>query len=103
MDRPYALLKAFVGIVIVIAVGTLGYHFIEGWTLLEGLYMTVITITTIGFKEVRELSDSRQDFHAGHYILGDRNGHLRICDRFEDDNRGRDPEHSDEAAIHEDN
>ncbi len=62
MDHPYSLLKAFVGIAIIIAVGTFGYHFIEGWTFLEGLYMTVITITTIGFKEVRELSDSGRIF-----------------------------------------
>jgi voltage-gated potassium channel len=62
LDRPYSLLKAFIGIGVVVAVGTLGYHFIEGWTLLEGLYMTVITITTIGFKEVRELSDSGRIF-----------------------------------------
>ena len=55
-------MKAFLGIAIVIAVGTIGYHFIEGWTFLEGLYMTVITITTIGFKEVRELSDSGRIF-----------------------------------------
>jgi voltage-gated potassium channel len=63
-------LKAFVGIGIVIAIGTLGYHFIEGWTLLEGLYMTVITITTIGFKEVSELSDSGRIFTLAIIFLG---------------------------------
>jgi voltage-gated potassium channel len=62
LDHPYSLFKALVGIAIIIIVGTCGYHFIEGWTLLEGLYMTVITITTIGFKEVRELSDSGRIF-----------------------------------------
>lgn len=36
--------------------GTLGYYFIEGWTLFESLYMTVITLTTTGFMEVRPLS-----------------------------------------------
>lgn len=39
-----------------IAVGVTGYHFIEGMTLFESLYMTIITISTVGFQEVRPLS-----------------------------------------------
>ena len=38
--------------------GTLGYHFIEGWSILDGLYMTVITISTVGFGETHPLSDT---------------------------------------------
>ena len=37
-------------------IGTVGYSTIEQWTLVEGLYMTFITMTTIGFQEVHELS-----------------------------------------------
>jgi voltage-gated potassium channel len=40
--------------------GTLGYVAIEGWTVLEGLYMTVITLSTVGFREVRPLSSVGQ-------------------------------------------
>ncbi|MBP7584527.1 MAG: potassium channel protein [Spirochaetes bacterium] len=36
--------------------GSAAYHFIEGMTYFEGLYMTVITISTVGFGEVRPLS-----------------------------------------------
>jgi voltage-gated potassium channel len=36
-------------------VGALGYTFVEGWSIGDGLYMTIITLTTVGFKEVREL------------------------------------------------
>ncbi len=56
MDRPKALLRAFAGIAIILLLGSLGYHFIEGWSVLDGFYMTVITITTIGFREVHDLS-----------------------------------------------
>lgn len=41
----------------IIAVGTSGYIFIEDYTILEGIYMSVITITTVGFGEVRPLSE----------------------------------------------
>ena len=38
--------------------GTVGYPLIEeGWTLLDGFYMTIITLTTIGFGEVHPLTD----------------------------------------------
>ncbi|PIU65233.1 MAG: potassium channel protein [Armatimonadetes bacterium CG07_land_8_20_14_0_80_40_9] len=41
---------------IVIIIGTLGYRLIEEWSYLDCLYMTIITITTVGFGEVHELS-----------------------------------------------
>jgi voltage-gated potassium channel len=43
-------------------VGTVGYRLIEGWSVLDSLYMTVITISTVGFKEVNPLSDSGRLF-----------------------------------------
>ena len=39
----------------IVMVGALGYTFVEGWSIGDGLYMTIITLTTVGFKEVREL------------------------------------------------
>jgi len=44
----------------IVAVGTLGYHWMWrplGGTWLDALFMTVITITTIGFAEVKPLDD----------------------------------------------
>ena len=39
------------------AVGTLGYALLLGWSFSDALYMTVITLTTEGFREVRELDE----------------------------------------------
>lgn len=36
--------------------GTLGYAWLEGWEFVDGLYMTVITVGTVGYSEVRPLS-----------------------------------------------
>jgi voltage-gated potassium channel len=40
-----------------IAIGTLGYMLIEGWSLSDALYMTVSTLATVGFGEVRPLDE----------------------------------------------
>lgn len=42
--------------------GTIGYTLIEGWSLGDSLYMTFITLTTVGFGEVRPLSDTGRHF-----------------------------------------
>jgi len=42
--------------------GTLGYMLLEGWSAGEALYMTVITLSTVGFGEVRPLSPAGERF-----------------------------------------
>lgn len=44
---------------LLLAIGTIGYRWIEGehWTYFDGFYMTAITITTIGYGEVHPLSN----------------------------------------------
>src|SRR3990172_4412080 len=46
----------------VVITGVMGYHFLEGYTWLEALYMTVITLTTVGFQEVRPLTPTGRIF-----------------------------------------
>ena len=43
-------------------IGTAGYILIEKFSFLEALYMTVITIASVGFNEVRPLSDGGRIF-----------------------------------------
>jgi voltage-gated potassium channel len=50
------LLIALLLIASVMAIGTAGFSLIEGWNVFDSLYMTVITITTVGFREVYPLS-----------------------------------------------
>ncbi|MCA9953430.1 MAG: potassium channel protein [Anaerolineales bacterium] len=38
------------------ALGTAGYMLIEGWNFVDAFYMTAITLSTVGFGEVRALS-----------------------------------------------
>lgn len=40
----------------IVAAGTVGYTLIEGWSLTDAIYMTMITISTVGYGEVHPLS-----------------------------------------------
>jgi voltage-gated potassium channel len=40
--------------------GVLGYMVFEGWSFIDALYMTVITLTTVGYREVRPLDTTGQ-------------------------------------------
>lgn len=46
----------------VIILGMIGYQIIEGWSFNEALYMTFITVSTVGFQEVRPLSPTGRIF-----------------------------------------
>ncbi|PLX83292.1 MAG: potassium channel protein [Desulfuromonas sp.] len=49
-------------LVAVVGCGTLGYTFIEGWGVFDSLYMTVITLATVGFQEIHPLTDQGKAF-----------------------------------------
>jgi voltage-gated potassium channel len=49
-------------LILIIAAGTIGYMTIEGWQFVDALYMTVITISTVGFKEVNQVGAAGRIF-----------------------------------------
>ncbi len=55
---------------IIFLIGTLGYHYIEEMSFFDGLYMTFITISTIGFTEIHKLSIVGRIFTMGIFVVG---------------------------------
>jgi voltage-gated potassium channel len=51
-------------LLLVIVIGTAGFHYIEGWTWFDGFYMVVTTLTTIGYQEVHPLSHAARVFNV---------------------------------------
>lgn len=54
----------------IIMTGTLGYILIEGWSWFDSLYMTVITLATIGYSEVQPLSHTGRAFTIVLVVIG---------------------------------
>src|SRR5690242_17372345 len=60
--RPQGPAFAVALFALVVLGGTLGYVLIEKWNAWDAFYMTVITVTTVGYKEVHDLSFAGQAF-----------------------------------------
>lgn len=63
-------LMVIAAVVAIVVVGTAGYTLIEGWGLLDSLFMTVTTVFTVGFGEVHPLSRGGEIFTIFLIILG---------------------------------
>ena len=64
------LLIALLVPVLLLVLGTVGYMVLEGWRFQDALYMTVITLTTVGFMEVHPLSAEGRLFTMALLLVG---------------------------------
>src|SRR3712207_1203463 len=62
--------SALLALGIITVVGVLGYMVFEGWSFADALYMTVITLTTVGYREVRPLDATGQLWTMALLITG---------------------------------
>jgi voltage-gated potassium channel len=56
MNAARNALQIILLLLLILFAGTLGYHFIEGWSLFDSLYMPVITLATVGYGETHPLT-----------------------------------------------
>ena len=56
------LARSLFALAALVAVAIAGYMFLEGWSLLDAAYMTVVTFTTVGYEEVHPLSSAGRVF-----------------------------------------
>ena len=59
-----------ISLAVLLAAGTAGYHWMESLGTIDALYMTVITISTVGFGEVKPLSPTGRLFTIGLIFSG---------------------------------
>lgn len=64
------LFLVLLALLVILAIGTAWYTVVEEWTVLDSLYMTVITLTTVGYGEVEPLSQESRLFTILLILLG---------------------------------
>ncbi|ETA68861.1 Ion channel [Methanolobus tindarius DSM 2278] len=60
----------FTLVIFTLTLGTVTYHSIEGWTWLDSLYFSVITLTTIGFGDLAPATDIGKIFTIIYVFIG---------------------------------
>jgi voltage-gated potassium channel len=70
MDPVRHLKISFAVLMALVTVGVFGYMTIEKWRFLDAIYMTTITLGTVGFREVHELSDPGKIFTMVLIVFG---------------------------------
>lgn len=57
-------------LIAVVSGGTAGFVIMEGWDVFDAFYMTITTVTTVGYGEIHPLSRAGRVFNSGVIILG---------------------------------
>ena len=70
MEPRRRLASALVSIGLVAVAGTVGLMLIEGWPAFDALYMTVITMSTVGYGEIRPLTPVGRAFMMVLILVG---------------------------------
>ena len=63
------LIKAISFLILSLVIGITGFHLIEGYSFTDAFYMCVITISTVGFSTVRDLSAGGKIFISFYIIF----------------------------------
>ena len=68
--RGFRIRYAVLALAAAIVFGTVGFHFVEGWTLGDSLYVTVQTLTTVGYGDMTPRSGAGRSFAVLVMLIG---------------------------------
>ena len=64
------LIAAGGAVAILLAIGTVVYHYLEGWTWISSLYFTVVTMATVGYGDLHPTTDLSRLFTIFFILFG---------------------------------
>lgn len=67
--RARSVLYAVIILLVSVMVGTVGYAWLEGYDVVDSLYMTMLVVSTVGFGEVSPLSDRGKVFSSVYMLI----------------------------------
>jgi voltage-gated potassium channel Kch len=57
-------------VVLILAAGSIFYHFVEHWSWLNSYYFSVVTLTTVGFGDLTPRTDIGKIFTTFYLMIG---------------------------------
>tara|TARA_Y100000034_G_scaffold4746_1_gene5506 strand:+ start:594 stop:866 length:273 start_codon:yes stop_codon:yes gene_type:complete len=57
-------------VIVTLLIGTLFYNFVEGWNVLDSMYFSVITLTTVGYGDLVPITDAGKIFTMFYVLIG---------------------------------
>lgn len=66
----HKLLYALILVVFMLAIGTLFYAYVEGWSYVDSFYFSTMTLTTIGFGDLVPSTDMAKLFTSFYAVFG---------------------------------
>ncbi len=57
-------------VIVTLLIGTLFYNFVEGWNVLDSMYFSVITLTTVGYGDLAPITDAGKIFTSFYVLIG---------------------------------
>ncbi len=68
LDEDYRSL--LIATVVCICVGTITYHYLEGWSIIDSFYFSVVTLTTVGYGDFTPQTDAGKLFTIFYIVIG---------------------------------
>lgn len=65
--------KVFAAMVVIgtfLGIGTVSYHFLEGWTYIESFYFSVVTLSTVGYGNLTPTTPLSMLFTSFYILVG---------------------------------
>src|SRR5260221_14114721 len=76
--RGFKIRYAILTLAAAIVFGVLGFHLVEGWTLADSLYVTIQTLTTVGYGDVTPRSGAGRLFAGAVMLIGAGGGAVAV-------------------------
>jgi hypothetical protein len=57
-------------VVMILAIGTVAYALLEGWSPVDALYFSVVTLATVGFGDLHPTTEAAKLFTVGYILVG---------------------------------
>jgi len=70
VKAPKGFIETFFLLIIILATGTFFYSQHEGWSIIDSLYFSVITITTVGYGDFHPTTDASKIFTIFYIFVG---------------------------------